>query len=242
MLNEKQINQFKTKGVLIIKNFFSSEEIKKWDDEVLSHFNHPKDEDEWKNIMMKTSSSNFYLKNEPTPLTCLKMKALYSSLNRFVNWEGDNDLVVRPPDSTLPWLGARTPHLDFPVYDNILTLANSVFYLSDVTSKGAAFMYWPGSHIESWNYFKENPQDYMTQGDLSQDQVFEKIHKIVKHPVKEFIGNAGDLMIWHSLLLHSPSINKSNSTRKAVIGRWGEKIDKKRFDFNKSIWEYFNFK
>jgi ectoine hydroxylase-related dioxygenase (phytanoyl-CoA dioxygenase family) len=171
------------------------------------------------------------------------MMRLFSCLNRATDWAGNNELVVRSPEIDAEWLGPRTPHLDFPVYDRLCTLANSIFYLQDVSEFGAPFMYWPGSHKAAWDYFKKNPKDYMAQGDLSQDQVFKKITDSMPNKAIVFDGKAGDLMIWNSLLLHSASVNKSHSARIAIIGRWGNTIssNENNFDFDSDMWQSWDF-
>jgi hypothetical protein len=242
MLTENQIEKFKEDGVLIIKNFFSKEEIMKWKKEILVHFENPISDEDWIDALKRVSSTQFRLVDDPTPFTHLKLKDLYDCLSSTISWSGENEVVVRSPDIKAEWLGARTPHLDFPVYDSIRTLVNSVFYLSNVTEFGGPFMYWPGSHITSWKYFKENPEDYMAQGILSQDMVFNEIKKMVTNDPISFCGEPGDLLIWHSLILHSASVNKSDSARIALIGRWGNKLkeNEKHFSFDKNLWDYLN--
>jgi len=243
MLNKQQIETFKNDGILILENFFSEEEVVAWRKQALAYHDNPVTDDDWRAAIRKVNSNAFKLIDEPTPYTHPKMQALYESLAASIIWDGENELVARAPEMHREWLGARTPHLDFPVYDSIRTLVNSVFYLADVNPYGGPFMYWPGSHLDSWEYFKESPKDYMSQGDLSQDQIFERITHRASREVQSFSGKAGDLMLWHSLILHSASVNKSNSARLAVIGRWGNmlKNGETRFDFNKSIWDEWKF-
>lgn len=244
MLTANQIEQFKKDGVLIIKDFFVPEEIVEWKKQVLNYFDNPVSDEDWFNSLKNIPSSQFFLENEPLPTLHYKMKSLYDCLSDAIIWHGENEVVARSPDKEAEWLGARAPHLDFPVYDAIRTLVNSVFYLSDVTELGGPFMYWPGSHITSWEYFKENPQDYMAQGTLSQDMIFANIKNMVTTEAVPFSGKAGDLMLWHSLILHSASVNKSNSARLALIGRWGSKLNtgENHFNFDKNIWDYLDLK
>lgn len=243
MLSEKQIESFKKDGVLILRNFFSRKEIKIWNDEVHQYYKNPKTSSDWKNSIMKYPSSSFSFNNEPSPSIDSKMKSLYHCFHNKIKWHGDSELVARRPELDAEWLGARTPHLDFPLYAKIRTLANSVFYLNNTSPKGGAFMYWKSSHKIAWEYFKKYPKDYMAKGDLSQGQIFEKLTGLMDDNPIAFHGEAGDLLIWHSLLLHSPSVNLSNKARLAVIGRWGKPIEENelRFDFSKNIWDKWKF-
>ncbi len=244
MLNNQQIADFRENGVLIIKNFFHADELAAWDKEIAEFYSSPTTKEEWQHALKTTkrSTSNFRFTRNPSPGEHPRMKILYTCLDSTLNWEGENQLIVRRPEPDAEWIGARAPHLDFPVYDRIRTMANFVFYVGDVYTNGGPFMYWPGSHITAWEYFREHPQDYMAAGDISQDQVFSRIRKRLPSDAIQFTAAAGDLMIWHSLILHSASVNQSAQPRKAVFGRWGAKLQpgEAHFDFNKDIWTNWN--
>jgi hypothetical protein len=243
MLNKNQVEEFKQNGILIIRDFFSAAEIEHWNNEALAFYNYPVSAEDWRLALIKYGKNNFHFTKDPSPDSYSKMKLLYACLNKNIAWIGENEIEFVSPQPDAEWLGPRLPHLDFPVYDSIRTLVNCVFYLSDVPVFGGPFMYWPKSHIVSWDYFKENPEDYMAQGDIGQDEVFIRIKKRIAEEAIQFAGKAGDLLIWHSLILHSGSINKSLSARKAVFGRWGERLkeNEKHFDFDRDIWSGWDF-
>lgn len=243
MLSKEQIKTFKEDGVLVIPGFYTEDEIKPWKKEVFEFHGNPQSHEEWQQQIIGSSSTSFKLNDEPTPSSHPKLKELFNCFDKEKIWEGDNELVARWPEVNAQWLGARTPHLDFPVYDQIRTLANVVFYLNDVSPTGAPFMFWKGSHKVAWEHFKKYPKDYMAQGDLSQGQVFEILTNSMETEAEPFSGKSGDLLLWHSLTLHSASVNISNHARLAIIGRWGESIKKNenRFNFNEEIWDQWNF-
>jgi hypothetical protein len=242
MLTKEQIESFKKDGVLIIRDFFSPEEISTWKEEVHEYHQNPKSHEDWQNEIIKSSSTSFKLDDEPTPVTHPKLKKLYECLYQETNWQGDNELVARWPEIDAEWLGARTPHLDFPVYAQIRALVNLVFYLNDVTPTGAPFMYWNESHKVAWDHFRNTPKDYMAQGELSQGQVFEILANTMETEPIAFSGKAGDLLLWHSLTLHSASVNISNEARLAIFGRWGSAIEsnESHFNFSEGIWDKWN--
>jgi hypothetical protein len=235
MLSKEQIDSFKTTGVLHLRNFFSPQEINGWKKETEDHFQNP---DDWSIALRNTKTSEFDLTGSPSPASHPKMKEVYECLYQDVIWTGSNEVVVRAPKPGAAWEGPTAPHLDFPVYDRIRTLVNSVFYLSAVSTYGGPFIYWPGSHLAAWTYFKENPEDYMAQGKYSQDQVFRRLFTQMPTEPVSFTGEAGDLLLWHSLTMHSASLNLSDNPRLAVIGRWGNRLQtgEKRFDFAGDIW------
>lgn len=239
MLTNQQIRSFKENGVLRLPGFFTAEEVASWREQVVKFYRVPQNYLEWKTAIQDHCSTGFKLKPDPTPKGHAKMRELYRCFHNEIEWTGENELVARRPEFDAEWLGARTPHLDYPLYAPIRTLANSVFYVNDVSPQGGPFMYWKGSHTAAWNYFRHHPADYMAKGDRSQGQVFELLTNQMKTQAVPFYGKAGDLLIWHSLLLHSPAVNRSYEARLAIIGRWGAPLqaDEWRFDFSGDMWE-----
>jgi Phytanoyl-CoA dioxygenase (PhyH) len=243
MLTAKQTQQFKRKGVLLLRGFFTPRETAQWRQEVSEYFGQPKSSSDWIAAMQSHSHTQFRLNKEPTPSAHPKLAAAFASLNPGLTWVGENEIVLRPRHSSAEWSGARAPHLDFPVGRPLRFLANTVIYLSEVQTHGGAFMYWPGSHLTAWKYFARHPSDYLSQGERSQDQTFAIITGMMKAEPVEFVGNAGDVIIWHHLLLHSPSINEKDATRMALFGRWGMPLsgDEEHFNFSDSMWQHWQF-
>jgi hypothetical protein len=241
MLTNDQIETFKQDGILILRGFYSREEAFSWREEILDYFGRPESPDAWRTALTTHKADSFYLRSDPTPCTHPALAKVYASLHATAQWSGENELVVRPGNEGAAWLGARAPHLDFPIYAPLRTLANNVTYLSDVRERGGAFMYWPGSHHVAWQYFRRNPHDYLSQGERSQDQTFAILKGEMSSDPVEFVGSAGDVLIWHSLIFHSASVNKREESRLAIFGRWGIALgDDPIYDFNTDMWAYWN--
>lgn len=243
MLTAKQIEEFKRKGVLLLRDFFTAGETAQWRLEVSEYFGQPKSPPDWIAAMQSHSHTQFRLHNEPTPSDHPKLAAVFASLNPGITWVGENEIVLRPRHPSAEWSGARAPHIDFPVGRPLRFLAHTALYLSEVQTHGGAFMYWPGSHFTAWQHFARHPLDYLSQGERSQDQTFAIITGMMKAEPIEFVGKAGDLIIWHHLLLHSPSINEEDVTRMALFGRWGmlRSNEEEHFNFSGSMWQYWQF-
>jgi len=242
MLTQEQIDTFKRDGVLRLRGLFTPEETARWREEVFDYFERPAFPDEWRTALTVHPSDSFRLRGEPTPHDHPALRSVYESLHATAIWVGENELLVRPGDDPAPWLGARKPHLDFPIAAPVRTLANNVIYLADVREHGGAFMYWPGSHRTAWKYFRRNPDDYLSRGERSQDQTFAILGGEVEGEPVELVGAAGDVLVWHSLTLHSASINKRSEPRIAVFGRWGVELgDEPIYDFGRDIWSYWGF-
>lgn len=242
MLTREEIEGFRRDGVLHLKGLFSETEVDGWRRQVLRHFDHPGDAGDWQAALRRTPQSGFQLDPAPSPADHPRLRAVYAALHRNACWTGETELLVRPPHEQTTWLGARAPHLDFPVAAAVRTLANNVLYLADVPPFCGPFMYWPGSHRAAWSYFARHPEDHLAQGSRSQDQIFERIlAEMTTEPV-QFVGAAGDLLIWHSLLLHSASANVTAQPRIAVFGRWGTPLgDEPVYDFHTDPWSYWDF-
>jgi hypothetical protein len=241
MLTTKQIELFKRDGVLKLEGFFDLAEVELWRSQIFDLFHHPEGAAAWRNAIVAYKSSDLRLSNGPSPSTHPSMREVYSELNASTRWIGKNELRVRAPDVDVQWLGARAPHLDFPMVGSTRTLANSMIYLSEVEDRGGAFMYWPGSHRVAWDYFTRNPQDYRSQGERSGAEIFEALHEQMVGEAEQFLGNPGDLLIWHALTMHSGSVNLKPVPRLALIGRWGSPLDgDSYFDFEGDMWARWN--
>jgi hypothetical protein len=242
MLTGDQIAAFKRDGVLPLRGLFSRAEVHAWREQVLDYFERPESPQAWLTALQTHGESGFHLSDDPTPHSHSVLKEVYASLHATADWHGENELVTRRGHEQTVWLGARAPHIDFPLYAPLRTLANIVIYLSDVRSHGGAFIYWPGSHRIAWDYFQHNPDDYMSRGERSQDQTFALLKReMIGEPV-EFVGGAGDALIWHSFIFHSATVNVLREPRLALFGRWGVPLaGEPIYDFDADMWTYWNF-
>jgi hypothetical protein len=242
VLTTLQIEEFMREGVLRLENLFPTQDVARWQREIFDLFHHPTDEEAWRKAVVTYKSGNLRLTDGPSPVTHPIMREVYRDLHIGANWIGKAELRVRAPDIDVPWTGARTPHLDFPMFGSIRTLANNMVYLSEVTDRGGAFMYWPGSHRIAWDHFTRYPEDYRAQGERGSEEIFELLcREMTREPV-QFLGGPGDTLIWHSLTLHSASVNLSSVGRLALIGRWGTPLEgRSHFDFTRDMWAEWDF-
>lgn len=242
MLTSKQIDMFKCDGVIAFRSFFAPDEVNPWREQIFNYFARPKTADDWRKALSTRKADDFRLVPDPAPGSHAGLSRVYKALHATAQWAGHNQLVVRAGEDPADWRGPRLAHVDIPVYAPLRTLANYVTYLSEVQERGGAFIYWPGSHRVVWEYFRQFPEDYMARGDRSHNQVFERlVDRMTSAPV-EFVGMPGDLLIWHSLTLHSASVNKRGEERLAVFGRWGIVVDlRERHDFSNSMWDCWQF-
>lgn len=244
MLNQTEIQTFNESGFLVLPNFFKPWEISAWKEEVLNYYGSPKDYESWQRAMDTYSNMGVKIQYAPAPDNHTKMKMLCNSINNLIDWQGETELDACTPTANGSWNGACQPFLDYPTAYCSRMLLNTIFYLDDVTEYEGPFMYWKDSHHIAWEYFKNKPAEYSAQGYLRQGKTFESLaNKMYSDPVP-FYAKAGDLLIYHPLLLHSPSSNVSHKPRLALVGKWGEAIkqtDEPYYDFDKNMHQYWNF-
>ena len=88
----------------------------------------------------------------------------------------------------------------------------AVVYLVDVPAPYSGnFTVWPGSHIESRDFFRRVGHEVLTQGDPN-------IEDLTGEPVM-LTGRAGDAFLCHHLIQHTGGPNLSPHVRHAVISR-----------------------
>lgn len=232
MLTPDQLLSFHRDGFLTLRGFLGAQQAGEIREAVEAHFGRPADGDGWRRALLGRSI-NFRPPGEPAPDPGSRLARLFDCLAPNEKWDGGNELCVRPASEVSGLRGPRAPHLDFPFAAPIVLLVNSMLYVTPVRPAGAAFMYWPGSHHASWRYFRRIPEDYLARGTRGQDAVFRLLTEEIETKPVEFVGEAGDLLVWHPLLLHSASVNHSAITRIAIIGRWGRAVNEPpmyRFD------------
>jgi len=83
-----------------------------------------------------------------------------------------------------------------------------VLYLADVAENSGGFHCIPKFHNHFRDWAARCPAGEITPPDVLNDPAL-----MARYPVKRVVANAGDLVIWHSLLPHGSSVNTSDSPR-----------------------------
>ena len=79
-------------------------------------------------------------------------------------------------------------------------------YLYDVDPGGGSFTFWPGSHHDAHTYFLQHPDQIEgTFRDLPgwEEQGWSIFCGVNTQPPQEFVGQAGDVILWHGWLTHT---------------------------------------
>jgi hypothetical protein len=102
-------------------------------------------------------------------------------------------------------------------------------YLDDVPPRGGGFTVWPGSHRVAATYFedhaleavggKPNNSQLPAVGDEPGEWDYDRRLSEQVEPY-EIAGEAGTVVLWHSLLTHTAGINTGERIRMAAISRF----------------------
>ncbi len=237
MLSDAQIETFRRDGVIVLRNFYPPDVYRPWQEQIFDYFEQPRDTESWKLALARHKGDSFQPRPDISPAFNARLASVYRALHPAALWTGRTRLIIRTGEDQAEWRGARLPHIDVPYNAPIRTLINNVTYLSEIRSRGGAFMYWPGSHRVAWDYFCEFPEDFLAEGERSYNQVYGRLTERMETDPIEFIGSPGDVLILHSLTLHSASVNKRPETRIAVFGTWGVETElDRRHEFSGDLW------
>lgn len=125
------------------------------------------------------------------PLHAIRVRGLYAIAPQ-----------VRPG----PARRAFSPHVEsHPANLVVLT------YLDDVEPGGGGLSVWPGSHVDLWHAF-DSKLEHAARSDLAA-----RIARWSSYEPVELPGRAGDVVLTHHRLLHSPSRNSRRRIRFAFL-------------------------
>ena len=223
-------------GFLVLKNFFSHEELAAFDSDVQNIWQNRQSEGGEITIDIlegELTGRRLKLKDAPdSALDCAhKVNDLYleSGACRNLNLNkklcgilkelfSDDPLVI---NSLSFRKGSQQPH-NFDTYFMPPPVQNqmvvSSICLEDQSTDAGPLSYYPGSHkIEP--YVFSHGGIHLAPGEMKHATAYIE-EEIEKNNLKAetFIGNAGDVFIWHAQLYHGGlPINDENKTRKTLV-------------------------
>ncbi len=231
-------------GFLVLKNFFSHEELAAFDSDVQNIWQNRQSEGGEITIDIlegELTGQRLKLKDAPdSALDCAhKVNDLYleSGACRNLNLNkklcgilkelfSDDPLVI---NSLSFRKGSQQPHhfdtyfMPPPVQNQMVV---SSICLEDQSTDAGPLSYYPGSHkIEP--YVFSHGGIHLAPGEMKHATAYIE-EEIEKNNLKAetFIGNAGDVFIWHAQLYHGGlPINDENKTRKTLVTHYWRRKD-----------------
>ena len=108
--------------------------------------------------------------------------------------------------------------------------------LTDCEHDGGCFMYWKGGHRRIHDFWRDNPQflgpprpgrEEFHDTPAFQQRGWTAIHDAndtCHVPGTQFVGKAGDCVLWHGWCPHSQSVNLKPVPRLALVARWNDRV------------------
>jgi hypothetical protein len=119
-------------------------------------------------------------------------------------------------------------------------MVGTTTYLYDVELGGGSFVYWPRSHLSTHQYFLEHPDQIDGSFRKVDEQDYRAIADRTAEPPREFSAPAGDVLVWHSFLVHCGSINTRRSPRFGLIARWKrDRQEDFKYEVPPNLWEHW---
>lgn len=162
----------------------------------------------------------------------------------FIAREGDSNPHVLWPQQTrhtekCPWQAATTGHVDGYAGGNWFSfMLGATTYLYDVAPREGGTFLWPGSHLQLWQYYRDNPAAISAGDDPGRDAALAAIGR-TQAPV-EATMRAGDVLLWHHNLYHAPSTNVGPRPRWGFFLRFHHAQEQRiRHAAPEDLWTYW---
>ena len=241
ILDEQQILDFKQNGYLILRDFIDSKIIDQWRCQF------------WQQVggSLEDPTSWSQAKQTGPPKLNPQLGGL-PDVQSIVFQLGSSDfsgggcgILTRWPRECEQWQMPQSGHLDgYPGEGcQAVLMVGLTTYLYDVGPGGGSFTFWPGSHHDAHTYFLQHPEQIEgTFRDLPawEEQGWSIFCGVNTQPPQEFVGQAGDVILWHGWLTHTGSANVRPSPRIGLFARWVHKDDAGvRKNLPQSLWDYW---
>lgn len=243
VLSPEQINHFKRRGFLILRDVFDEATLDDWRGQLWRKMGSSLETPE---TWPEDDRSIHRYEYDPPETAFWRHPALEAYVEqlgggRFVYGHGTPK--IRWPEPDKAWEMPTTGHIDgYGGGDWLPLMVGATAYLYDVEPKGGAFTYWPDSHHTAHRYFRQHPSHLdgsFLQADGFTWDVF------CDNPTTggtEFTARAGDVLLWHAFLFHNGSLNTQASPRVALIARFDheDRYDPAfRYDVPEDLWTYW---
>jgi hypothetical protein len=249
-LDADQVGFFKAHGYLILENLIDGDTLTFWREQIWEALSvRPEAPETWPDRHKLNDFQFGPPGNQPTH---------YPTYQTIGNQLGGGDFCRGPDDHVgggapiLNWpkpeqaetwsipasghIDGYAPHIGQP---HVPFMVGFTTYLNDVASRGGAFTFWPGSHLTTHRYFLEHPDEIAGSFRRHSRPIFSDI---APESSREFTGKAGDVLLWHSYLCHSGSVNVHPSPRFAVVVRYAHRLKKDpafKLEVPEDLWEYW---
>lgn len=226
-LTVQQINFFKENGYLILPDLIKQDTITQWNKDFNDYFQTDitvaesyREGERLRSVEQFCFTPSAAINTQPEVLNII------NQLGGGTFQGGKEQLIIHKPNPMGTWSSPKLAHIDLtPPHFNWRFMLGYTAYGAQTKKNGGCFVFWPGSHLRIYNYLKEHPEHYYENKMESLDELNEIYHSLNKEEPVQFEGGPGTVMIWHSFLLHSGSVNCTAVPRIGIFGRWGQLME-----------------
>jgi ectoine hydroxylase-related dioxygenase (phytanoyl-CoA dioxygenase family) len=238
-LTSAQIQFFKDNGYLILDNFIEPAIVERWQQAICKCFEVSSEDDDHLNIS-GNKEQEFNFTSESSLGNHLRLSGVLKQLLGGTFEFASEDLIIIRPTSDQEWSMPLWGHIDrfLPSYRSRFMIGLTT-YAYEVLPKGGGTIIWPKSHLTNWEYFQAFPDHHYGNGPVAGIRpVHERLTQRAACAPIEFTAKPGTVLLWHSFMLHTASLNINNRPRMAIFCRWGQPLqpEQPRETFG-DIWE-----
>ena len=237
MLRSEQIAFFQEHGYLILKNLIDPETIDVWRSQIWNHFNSSLETPEtWPDDY---TVPNFSFSPVFGHLPAMQEIAVQLGGGQFFTGSGGSP-IIKWPNPEEAWKMPEDGHID--AYGGAWSpfMLGATTYLYDAESHGGAFVFWPGSHHSTHKYFRQYPEQIDGSFYDIKDWGWHVLSDLSPEGPREFIGAAGDVVLWHAFLCHTGSSNVKSVPRFGVFARYAHKQKEEiKYEIPEDLWKYW---
>ena len=237
MLTPMQVTFFQENGYLILENFIDSDIIEGWRAQVWKHLNSELDTpDTWPN--------NYVVENfsfSPLFGQLPAMQEITEQLGGGAFTGGGGSPLVKWPNPAEHWTMPQMGHIDaYGAAGWSPFMLGATTYLYDVKPGGGAFIYWPGSHHTTHQYFLQYPEQIDGSFRNVEGWDWNVLSDLSPERPREFISTAGDVVLWHAFLCHTGSENVRDIPRFGLFARYSHKRREQiKYEIPENLWKYW---
>lgn len=224
-LTTAQIQFFKDNGYLILDNFIEPSIVESWQQAIRRCFGASSED----NDSLQTGGEKgeeFKFTSESSLGNHLRLSKVLRQLVGDAVEFASEDLIIIRPTSGQEWSMPRRGHIDrfLPSYRSRFMLGLTT-YAYEVSSKGGGTIIWPKSHLTNWEYFQAFPDHHYGNGpEAGTGPVHERLTQRAPCEPIEFTAKPGTVLLWHSFMLHTASLNINKTPRMGIFCRWGQPL------------------
>ena len=242
MLDVDQITHFKQHGYVILRGFINDATLGRWREQFWDHVGaRSGDPDTW--------PEDYVVKDfgvEPSFGGLPQMQRVIAQLGGDMFGGGGGSMLVQWPKADTQWQAPTQGHIDGygPGGWSGGFMLGATTYLEAVEAGGGAFYYWPDSHLPVQQYFQQHPEQIdgsFTERADWDEKGWGLFSEGCPTAPEEFIGAAGDVILWHYFMCHTGSHNVNTRPRRVVFSRWHRSDrEQMKWDIPEDFWKYWN--